>query len=424
MRGVGKAAGAMLLAATMAIGLWSAAPANAATQAELEAKIKMMEQALNEMKGQLKQVQTTQQQQQQAVEVAAANKLPSWAERMTFFGDTRFRYEHTSYDDLNGKSKNGKDRFRVRLRFGVRSQIHEDVEVGMRMVTGADADGTSTNQTMGNWFGEYSSWGLDQAYVKWTPSFVPQKGLAVSFGKVPQPFMTSKVIWDGDVVPEGGFVQYTLNKGGAWQPYILGSYMTVNQAGEFSDNVTAPAAQVGISGKIGAFSLKAATSYTSWGDLGDVGKVPTYTNGNPTWTEGGGTRITNFAVWDLYAKGSFKFNDKGTVFVWGHYLTNQDSDGPYQDKDTGWGAGAGIKYAKFGFDAWYKYVEANATPGFIADSDSGYVNRKGFILSASYQMWKYGKVELSYYNTNPIDGDINGASNDSQTYFVDFVFKF
>ena len=424
MRGVGKVAGAIFMAATMAIGFWSAAPANAATQAELEAKIKMMEQTLNEMKGQLKQVQTTQVQQQQAVQMAAESKLPSWVERMTFYGDTRFRYEHTSYDELNGKSKSGKDRFRVRLRFGVRSQIHEDVELGFRMVTGADDDATSTNQTMGNYFGEYSKWGLDRAYVKWTPSFVPQKGLAFSFGKVPQPFMTSKVIWDGDVVPEGGFLQYTFNKGGAWQPYVLAAYMTVEQTGEFSDNVLAPAAQIGVHGKVGAFSLKASTGYTSWGDMGDVGKVPDNTNGNPTWEEGGGERMSNFGVWDLYAKGSFKFDKKGSVFAWGHYLTNQSADGPYSDKDTGWGAGAGVKYDKFGFDVWYKYVEANATPGFIADSDSGYVNRKGFVVSASYQMWKYGKVVLSYYNTEPIDSDIDGASNGSQTFFTDFVFKF
>ncbi|MCF8121889.1 MAG: putative porin, partial [Desulfarculaceae bacterium] len=283
MRGVGKVAGAIFMAATMAIGFWSVAPANAATQAELEAKIKMMEQTLNEMKGQLKQVQTTQVQQQQAVQVAATSKLPSWVERMTFYGDTRFRYEHTSYDDLNGKSKSGKDRFRVRLRFGVRSQIHDDVELGFRMVTGANDDATSTNQTMGNYFGEYSAWGLDRAYIKWTPSFVPQKGLMFEFGKVPQPFMTSKAIWDGDVVPEGGFIQYTFNKGGAWQPYVLAAYMTVEQTGEFSDNVLAPAGQIGIHGKVGAFKLKAAPRYTPWGRLGGAGEVPGATNSNPTW---------------------------------------------------------------------------------------------------------------------------------------------
>ncbi|MCB2225508.1 MAG: putative porin [Desulfarculaceae bacterium] len=422
MRGVSKALGTIALAAAFVTTTWMAAPAMASNQAELEAKIQAMEQTLNQMKTQLQQVQTSQQ--QQAVEVASKSKLPSWMERMTFYGDTRFRYEHTSYDELNGKSKSGKDRFRVRLRFGVRSQIHEDVELGMRMVTGANSDATSTNQTMGNYFGEYSAWGLDRAYVKWTPSFVPQKGFMFEFGKVPQPFMTSKAIWDGDVVPEGAFAQYTFNKAGSWQPYVLASYMTVEQSGEFSDNVLAPAAQIGVKGKVGAFKIKAATSYTSWGDLGNVDKVPEYTNGNPTWTEGGGTRMSNFAVWDLYAKGEFKFSKKGSVSLWGHYLTNQDADGPWQDQDTGWAAGAGVKYTKFGFKLWYKNIEANATPGFIADSDSGYVNRKGWVASASYKMWKYGKVVLSYYNTEPIEDSIPGAKNASQTFFCDFIFKF
>ncbi|MBU1155403.1 MAG: putative porin, partial [Proteobacteria bacterium] len=162
----------LMMVAALALGLcmlpstWAAA----ATQAELEAKIKAMEQTLQEMKAQLGQVQHSQQQQQQAVEAAAANKLPSWVERITFFGDVRFRYEHTSYDELNGTDKSDRDRFRVRLRFGARSQIHPDVELGMRMTLGADDDPTSTNQTMGNYFGEYSNWGIDQAYVQWTPS--------------------------------------------------------------------------------------------------------------------------------------------------------------------------------------------------------------------------------------------------------------
>ncbi len=422
MRGVGKALGAIALAAALVTTTWMASPAMAATQAELEAKIKAMEQTLQQMKSQLQQVHNTQQ--QQAVEVAAKGKLPSWVERMTFYGDTRFRYEHTSYDDFNGKAKSGKDRFRIRLRFGVRSQIHEDVELGFRMATGSDDDPTSTNSTMGNYFGEITSWGVDRAYVKWTPSFVPTKGFMFEFGKVPQPFMTSKAIWDGDVVPEGGFAQFTFNKGGAWQPYILGAYMTVEQSGEFSDNVLAPAAQIGIKGKVGAFKIKAATSYTSWGDLGDVGNLPDNIHGNPTWTEGGGTRMSNFDVWDLYASASFKFAKKGAVSAWGHYLTNQGADGPWQDQDTGWAAGAKVKYDKFSFSAWYKNIEANATPGFIADSDSGYVNRKGWVLGAGYKMWKYGEIKLSYYNTEPIEDSIPGASNSSQTFFCDFVFKF
>ena len=420
----------LLMTAALALGLcllpsgWAAA----ATQAELEAKIKAMEQALQEMKSQLQQVSQTQQQQQQAVQAAASNKLPSWAERMTFFGDLRLRYEHTSYDDtvIAGKEskKNDVDRFRLRLRFGVRSQIHEDVEIGMRMTLGSDTDPTSTNQTMGNYFSEYSSWGVDQAYVKYMPSFVPQKGLTFSFGKVPQPLMTTKIIWDTDVVPEGAFLNYTFNKGGDWQPFVTAAYMTVNQAGEWSNNVYAPVGQVGFRGKAGAFSLEGAAGYTNWGDLGDPGKLPPNLHGTPTYTEGGLTRTTTYQVWDVYGKASFKFSPKGAVGMWGQYLQNSDAEGPYQDKDTGYGVAAFVTYDKFKFEVMYKNVEADATPGFIADSDSSYVNRKGWQLEVEYKMWKYGLLQVTYYNTEPEDETIPGASNKSQTIFFNTIFKF
>ncbi|MCF8035137.1 MAG: putative porin [Desulfarculaceae bacterium] len=415
-----------VLALLVGLSLFAAPYAAAATSADLEAKIKAMEQQLQSMKQQLKQVQTTQQ--QQAVDVAAKSKLPSWLERMTFFGDVRFRYEHTSYDDTDlqgvNTSKDGKDRFRVRLRFGVRSQIHDDVEVGLRMATGSDDDPTSTNQTMGNYFGEIQSWGVDQVYVKYTPSYLPQKMGTFSFGKVPQPFVTSKIIWDSDVVPEGAFLNFTFNKTGGVQPFVTGAYMTVSQPGEFGDNVLAPALQAGAKAKFGAFKLTGAAGYTSWGDLGDNGHLPPNLHGTPTYSEGGSLRTTNYGVVDVYAKGAFKFSKKGSVGLWGHYLTNQDSDGPYQNKDTGYGGAAFVTYDKFKFEVLYKNVEANASPGFIADSDSSYVNRKGWQVEAQYKMWKYGKLVLTYYNTEPEDADIPGATNKSQTIFVNTIFKF
>ncbi|MCB2225509.1 MAG: putative porin [Desulfarculaceae bacterium] len=415
----------LFLALLAALSLWVAPMASAATPSDLEAKIKAMEQQLQSMKEQLKQVQSTQQQQQQqAVEAAAQSKLPAWVERITLFGDVRFRYEHTNYDDLNGKSKDGKDRFRIRLRFGARSQIHQDVEVGFRMATGSDTDPTSTNQTMGGYFGEFSNWGLDQAYVKYTPSFMPQRMATFSFGKVPNPLVTSKIIWDSDVVPEGAFLNFTFNKDGNVRPFVTATYMTVSEDGEFGDNVLAPALQAGAKGKLGAFDFTGAAGYTSWGNLGDNGKLPPNLHGTPTYVEGGSERTTNYAVVDVYAKGAFKFSKKGSVGLWGQWLKNQDSEGPYQSKDQGYGAAAFVTYDKFKFEVLYKNVEANATPGFIADSDSGYVNRKGWQVEGQYKMWKYGKLVVTYYNTEPEDESIPGASNPSQTIFVNTIFKF
>jgi len=129
-------------------------------------------------------------------------------------------------------------------------------------------------------------------------------------------------------------------------------------------------------------------------------------------------------VWDVYAKAAFKFNPKGSVGMWGQYLQNSDAEGPYQDKDTGYGVAAFVTYDKFKFEVIYKNVQADATPGFIADSDSSYVNRKGWQMEIQYKMWKYGLLEITYYNTEPEDDAVPGATNASQTIFVNTIFKF
>lgn len=142
-------------------------PALAANQADLEKKIQSLEQSLTELKGQLNQLRDTQKQQAtQMQEVKAAPapmaKLPEWLDRVSIFGDFRLRYEGLYTDDFKGKSTDTRDRWRYRLRLGVKSQVHEDFLVAMRMASGSDDDPTSTNETMTNWFSE-KSWGIDQA---------------------------------------------------------------------------------------------------------------------------------------------------------------------------------------------------------------------------------------------------------------------
>jgi hypothetical protein len=424
MRGKIKFAAALFLGAVLCLSAaW--APAQAASQEDLEKKIQALEQSLQSLKQQLTEVKTTQDQQVAVAQVAASDALPKWAQRMTFYGDTRFRYESTTYDELNGKSKADRARLRVRFRFGVKSQIHEDVELGFRLATGSDDDPTSTNQTMGNYWGEITSLGIDRVYIKWTPSFIPDKPAYLAFGKMKNPFFTTKAMFDGDVVPEGAFIGAVFNKKGTVQPYFTGAMFYLKEhKDETPDDVYAFAGQIGVKAKMNKFKWDIATSYYAWNDFGKEGNLPPNVHGNPIYQENGEDRLSTFGVWDVLAKASYKFTKKGSVGFWGHYLMNNKAEGPQEDKDKAYAFGAKLKYAKFSFGAWYKHVEANSTPGFIADSDSGFVNRKGWVLQAGYNFWKYGKLNLSYFNTEPIDKEFNGASNGSQTFFADFIFKF
>lgn len=428
-----------LFAAILAIAALAATaiPAMAMTPAELEARILKLEQsqqalaqALQAAKADLaKQAAAT----SKVASTAAAGttKYPSWVDRITPYGDARFRFERTSFSSMGGSEKFTRNRFRVRLRFGMDAQLHRDVKLGFRIVGGADDDPTSTNTTLEGWFAEHENIGFDRAYVTWTPSFVPDRMLWVAFGKMKNPFVTSKLIWDGDVQPGGGFLKFTLNKKGAFQPFALLGAMFLNEHSGETEDVYAYGGQLGVNGKAGAFKFTLMAGYINWGDTGMVGNVPTNTHGNPEYTiptpdpdDEEDAFTSKFVVWDILAKVSYKFSAKGKFSVWAHYLNNIDATGPDSDQDTGYAAGVGVAYDKFKVKAWYKYVEANATPGFISDSDSGFVNRKGFVLSVGYKLFKYGTVNLSYYNTEPIEESLDGAYNPSQTIFVDFIFKF
>ncbi|MFZ5585451.1 MAG: putative porin [Thermodesulfobacteriota bacterium] len=420
----GKRLAALVVGGALALGV--ACPAAAATQAELERKIQMLEQSLGELKGQLGQVQATQQQQVEQVAVvaekAATAKMPSWLERISLFGDLRLRMEHKVTDDFNGKSTDDRTRWRYRLRFGARSQIHEDLQVGLRMASGSDDDPTSTNETMTNWFSE-KSWGIDMVWASWTPGALPDKFLNLTAGKVANPYKTTNIIWDSDVNPEGVFANLTFNKKGALKPFItLGAFSVKEQASDNPGDAYLYAPQVGLLWKQGACDLTLAASYYDWSKYEKVGNFPTSLRGNVKLANG---ELPKFKVWDVYGKYAHKFG-KVKASVWGHYIKNSedDSTGAASGKDSGYDLGAGLDYGPFGLTFDYKVIEANATPGYFSDSDFNHNNRKGFVVSGKYKIFDYTEAVLTWYHSKPEDDKLSGASADFDMIHADLVFKF
>ncbi|MCA1906103.1 MAG: putative porin [Desulfarculus sp.] len=425
MRSFGKGLAACLVGAALAVGL--GLPASAATQVELEQKIKMLEQSLDELKGQLGQVQQTQAQQGEQVAVvaskAAKDSLPKWLERISLFGDLRLRMEHKVTDDFNGKSTDDRTRWRYRLRFGARSQIHEDLQVGLRMASGADDDPTSTNETLTNWFSE-KSWGIDQAWATWTPGMLPDRFLSLTAGKINNPFVTTNIMWDSDINPEGAAAMLMFNKKGALKPFItLGAFSVKEQSKDDPGDVYLYAPQVGLKWKQGVCDLTLAASYYDWNRYNKVGNFPTDLRGNVKLANG---ELPKFKVWDVYGKYSHNFGGSFKASVWGHYMKNSDDDstGAADGKDTGYDVGVGFDYASFGMTFDYKVIQANATPGFFSDSDFGYNNRKGYVISAKYKIFDYTDAQLTWYHSQAEDEKLTGASAEFDMIHADLVFKF
>jgi hypothetical protein len=145
---------------------------------------------------------------------ALSNQLGS----IKFSGDIRLRYE-SQYGQSNalangdnpailGNELSPRQRFRLRARLNLRGQFGEtlrdkvskEFSWGIRLATGSFADSISTNQTMTDFYNR-KAFGLDQAYIMWTPRNA--QNLHLQGGKFDVPWLRTEMTIDNDVQVEG-----------------------------------------------------------------------------------------------------------------------------------------------------------------------------------------------------------------------------
>src|SRR6478736_5587716 len=153
-------------------------------------------------------------------------KLSTPITEIELYGDVRLRYEYRGgrlpdHDQFGQDNQNDwyeRHRERYRLRVGLRGTLADDWFFGLRLETNSDP--RSTNVT----FGGESSGGpfakgddgifVGQAYFGYTgfPDF------KFTGGRMPQPLITTSMVWDDDINPEGLAEQwkhtFTFNIGG------------------------------------------------------------------------------------------------------------------------------------------------------------------------------------------------------------------
>lgn len=165
--------------------------------------------------------------------------LPDWVDRIKIKGDIRVRHQSELFADDNGEqtyfnfselnraggygktdnpwlnTTQDRHRERVRLRLGVDAKIDTPLQASMRLATGNSSDPVSTNQTLGNYGRPYAVL-LDQAYLRYTP--VTRDGfnwLTVWGGRMPNPWISTDLVWDGDLNFEGVAATYRTRIGGS-----------------------------------------------------------------------------------------------------------------------------------------------------------------------------------------------------------------
>lgn len=253
---------------------------------------------------------------------SAPGRPPSpTSSRLALNGDLRVRHEANFGDAF------GRDRDRGVLRGRLRAVYAPTkwLSVGGQLVTGDPDDPNSSDITLANYDDDLSV-SLDQAYVRFTTG-----NLQVFAGKIPQPFVRSELVWDGDISPEGLGGSYRLNTGRI-TARLNGLYFYVDEqvAGPNSDMV---GAQIALEAAVSPMvRLDAALGYydyqlrsTIGGDTGDF-RQNRFANGR---------YLSDFNLLDIIGAMTWTgLGEAWPVRVLGDYVRNL---GATTSEDTGFG---------------------------------------------------------------------------------------
>ena len=167
-------------------------------------------------------------------------KMSTPITELEIYGDARVRYEVRSGDSgppstlvTNPDDWNQRNRARYRLRLGLRGTLLDDWLFGLRLETSANP--RSTNVTFGGDNGPFGK-SDDGAFIG--QAYLGYKGirdLTLTVGRIPNPFVTTSMVWDADLNPEGLAEQYkhtfNLSLGGGSSAATAESYSKDGKGG-------------------------------------------------------------------------------------------------------------------------------------------------------------------------------------------------
>jgi len=401
-------------------------------------------------------------------------KLSTPLTELELYGDARLRYEIRTAeagapDTITKPGDNTqRNRFRYRLRLGLRGILVDDWFFGLRLETSTNP--RSTNVTFGDDSGVNGPFSKDSDRISVGQAYFGYKGvrdLTLTAGKIQNPFITTSMVWDGDINPEGLAEQwkhtFNLSFGGGHaagtQSYSKDG-KTVSTAAESTpsnitvdifanlgqfvyddsnpENTVGPApvglpnrdalllgwqvgAKIGFTKDIYLQLAPTIYNYTGNGDT-----FNTHFSGDPTFLDGSGNKVTpnqtginSLLVFDMPVEFGWKFGEL-PMRAFGDFAVNFDGDdraaaAGHPDKgDQRYayqiGLGAGKLKAKrdWQLSAFYQHVEQFALDPNLVDSDifDSRVNMEGFVVQAGYAISDAVFFNLTYGYGEQIDGDL------------------
>ena len=324
-------------------------------------------------------------------------KLPKWVENTKVKGDFRFRYQYQETDEHGVESR---DRWRIRWRFGLETQVNENWKTGFRLSSGS-GDPRSRNLTLTDTF-DTSNVQLDLAYAQ----FDPNKHWSLTAGKFKNPLWKTKdLLWDSDINPEGISVKFLNYKINQFELFVTPGFYVLE---EFKSDTSDPwlgLIQGGAKVKLtDSLYLKFAGAFYSFQDLkGNSFEHSSETNS----TDADGNLKYDYDAFGADAELGIKLSGPVPfVGIFGQYVNSDASR-----NDLGYLAGFKFGHKKVKkFGQWqvkynYRRLEQDAWPDFLPDSDfyDGQTDVKGSEIEFKFGLAKNVTIGLDYYKAEPID---------------------
>jgi len=334
--------------------------------------------------------------------------LPKWLDNLKFYGDLRLRYEHHAADGTQMRERN---RYRFRLRFGfTKKWLDDQMEVGFRLASGSNADGQSTNQTFDNAFNKKQIW-IDRAYAKYSPNMLP--GLTLIAGKIPNILEHTDLVFDSDINPEGAAAAYQHAIAGI-DVFGKFAHLVVNETRDTHDTIL-NVYQGGIHTPL-PFGAK-ATIAAAWYDFENYEDSPV----------GGNNWARNTKMINVLAKVKLNTFDIPwqVYFDWVHNTAENDQTPGLENAADGYAFGVKFgrnkKQGDWSIGYQFKYIEENATPSGLNDSDFGGTDLRGHVIKSKYNLTDFLTAGGSFFITRPIAGE---AERNDFLMQLDLVWKF
>lgn len=380
--------------------------------------------------------------------------LGSTLTELRIAGDVRIRYESRVGELLSGDHQE-RDRFRYRFRTALTGKLLNNWAFGVRLETAAGS--RSSNVTMGDDGGPFAKTNdtvnIGQIYATWTPN----AQWSVTAGRMANPFVTTSMVWDGDINPEGLSEQYRVREGNNELFATLGQflYSTSGNQNTFAGTPNAAGSQdLYMFGWQGGYKryVKGATTFFQIAPTiynyvqADQRRNPAAFNA--IFTPANGGAINNLFVLEVPFEYNWVAGNGVPLRAFADVAINMDGkaratkfgqptlDGENKAYQVGFQYGKASLKGEWDMRILYQSVGAFALDPNLVDSDlfDSRTNMKGFVIGANYALGAATQLSLTYGRATrksntivaPGSGDIgaNNALNKFNVFQFDLNIKY